>query len=164
MFKRTIIPGLLALTVLVGLANLGAGGVQAQGSGQLTDESLAQTLTGLGYEPKKLGSGYLVSIKREDWTFYIQYVLSSDKTKLGFNSNLGSVEQPENVAAANWMELLVANGNIDPSFFFFDKNQKKLYLHRVLDNREITPAYLRQQTDSFCNNIKETGDAWKFTK
>ena len=42
------------------------------------------------------------------------------------------------------------------------KETKKLYLHRVLDNREITPAYIRQQTENFCANIKNTGDVWKF--
>jgi len=145
--------------------------IRAQGdqdirqSGQaLTDETLHKTLEGLGYEPKKLGNGYLISIKKDSWTYNMQFVLSKDLSRLGMNANLGVVEKPDEVSGAQWMNLLVANGTIDPSFFFFDKDSKKLYLHRVLDNRAITPAYIRQQTDNFCTNIKDTADSWKFTK
>jgi len=68
------------------------------------------------------------------------------------------------VAAVPLKSMLIENSNIDPSFFYFDKDQKKLYLHRVLDNRSITPAYIRQQVDNFCGNIKDTADKWNFTK
>ena len=51
------------------------------------------------------------------------------------------------------MSLLVSNGDIDPSAFYFDKDQKKLYLHRSFDNRAITPAVLRKELDSFAGNI-----------
>src|ERR1051325_4050714 len=121
----------------------------------LTEDGLKQMLDNMGYEPKKLGKGYLLSIKRDSWTYNMQLVLSSDHSKLGFNSNLGIVENPESITAEQWKNLLISNGNIDPSFFFFDKDTKKLYLHRVLDNRAIDPAYLRQQIDGFVNNIRE---------
>jgi hypothetical protein len=132
--------------------------------GMVTDENLQQMLDNMGFEPKKLSKGYLIAIKRDSWTYYMQLVLSSDKSKIGFNSNLGVVENPDSVTAEQWKNLLISNGNIDPSFFFFDKDSKKLYLHRVLDNRGITPAFLRQQIENFCGNIKETGELWKFTK
>src|ERR1041385_8767117 len=63
----------------------------------LTDDSLKQMLDNMGYEPKKLGKGFLLGIKRDSWTYYIQLVLSSDRNKLGFNSNLGIVENPDSV-------------------------------------------------------------------
>jgi hypothetical protein len=134
-------------------------------SGQsLTNDSLRALLDNLGYEPKKLTSGYLVAIKKDGWTYNMQFVLSDDKTKIGLNANLGLIEKLDAVTAPQWMGLLTANKDIDPSFFYVDKDQKKLYMHRVLDNRAITPSYIRQQTDNFCGNIKETSDAWKFTK
>jgi len=46
----------------------------------------------------------------------------------------------------------------------FDAKTKKLYLHRVLDNRSITPAFLRSQIENFVGNMKSTADLWKFTK
>lgn len=140
--------------------------IQAQG-GQagksLTDQSLKELLDGLGYEPKKLTTGYLVSIQKDGWTYHTQFVLSKDKTRIGMNANLGNVDL-DGTSATQWRDLLIANGNIDPSFFYVDKDTKKLYIHRVLDNREITPAYIRQQTENFCANIKDTNEAWKFVK
>jgi hypothetical protein len=130
----------------------------------VTEDSLRQMLDNMGYEPKKLGKGYLIVIKRDSWTFNMQILLSPDKSKIGFNSNLGSVDNPDSVTAEQWKNLLISNSNIDPSFFFFDKDSKKLYLHRPLDNRGLDPVFMRQQIENFCTNIKETGDLWKFTK
>ncbi len=54
--------------------------------------------------------------------------------------------------------------DVDPSEYYVGKDQQKLYLHRTLDNRAISPAYLRQQIDYFCPNIKDTSKSWEFTK
>ncbi|HLK14420.1 MAG TPA: hypothetical protein VKT78_06420 [Fimbriimonadaceae bacterium] len=153
--------GALAVTAPIAIAGHGA---HVQAAQSLDNASLKTVLEGMGYEPKALSKGYLIAIKRDDWTYNMQLVLSSDSSKLGINANLGKVDKPEEVAADSWFKLLVANGDIDPSFFYFDKSQGKLYMHRVLDNREITAAFLREQIDGFCGNIKSTADAWKFTK
>jgi hypothetical protein len=139
------------------------GDLRASGS-SLTNESLEEMLNGLGYEPKKLTHGFLIAIKRDTWTYNMQLLVSKDATKIGMNANLGQVPDPDGVGADKWKALLIANSDIDPSFFYFDKDQKKVYLHRVLDNRAVTAAYLRQQIDNFCTNIKDTSDAWSFTK
>jgi hypothetical protein len=80
------------------------------------------------------------------------------------NANLGKVDDPDTVTAAQWKALLVANGDIDPSTFYFDNQQKKLFLHRTFDNRALTPAFLRGQIENFVANIKSTADLWKFAK
>lgn len=142
-----------------------AGQNENRTAGQMvTDASLQQMLDNMGFEPKKLSNGYLITIKRDSWTYYVQVSLSSDKTKMGLNSNLGVVEKPETVTAEQWKNLLISNGEIDPSTFFFDKTSNKLYMHRSLDNRSVTPAFLRQQIENFCGNIKDTSSLWKFTK
>jgi len=121
-------------------------------------------LDNMGNEPKKLSKGYLIAMKRDSWTFNIQIVLSDDRTKIGFNSNLGIVENPESITAQQWKDLLIGNGDVDPSFFYLAKDAKKLFLHRVIDNRGIDAAFLRQQTESFCTNTKDTAKLWAFTK
>jgi hypothetical protein len=136
----------------------------AAAPGTLTDASLRQMLDNMGLAPKPLSKGFLVSVKRDTWTIYVQLVLSSDQTKLGMNANCGLVENPDSVSAAQWKALLVANEDIDPSFFYFDASKKKLYLHRVLDNHGITPAFLRTQIDLFADNVRKTGDLWTFVK
>lgn len=132
--------------------------------GTLTDASLKEMLTNMGLEPKGLSKGYLIAVKRDDWTYNIQLVLSQDVTKLGFNANLGSVDNPDSVTADQWKGLLIQNKNVDPSAFYFDDDKKKVYIHRVLDNHGLTAAYLRGQIDNFCSNIKDTVDYWKFVK
>jgi hypothetical protein len=133
-------------------------------SGGLTDAGLKELLDGLGLEPKPLSKGYLIAVKRDTWTFNIQLVLSKDLTKIGMNSNLGMVPDPASVPAATWLKLLADNSDIDPSSFYFHTEQKKLYLHRVIDNRAINPAVIRKQIDNFCDNTRDTAADWKFTK
>ena len=130
----------------------------------LTEDGLKQMLDGMGYEPKKLSKGYLLAIKRDTWTINMQVVISGDTRKLGLNANLGKVENPDSVSAEQWKSLLISNGDIDPSAFYFDKDQKKLYLHRSFDNRNLDPASLRREIDNFAGNVKGTGDLWKFAK
>jgi hypothetical protein len=127
------------------------------------DDELKDMLTGLGFEPKAIAKGFLVTIKQDTWTTYVQLVLSNDKTKIGMNANLGKVDQ-ESVTASQWMALLAANADIDPSVFYYNKDAKKLYIHRVLDNRSITPAFLRDQIEKFDSNVRETKGLWSFTK
>jgi len=135
----------------------------AQSGQTLTNDSLKTMLDGLGYEPKALSKGYLLAIKQDTWTLNMQLVLSSDGTKLGMNANLGMVDL-DAASASTWLNLLESNGDIDPSAFYVDRDQKKLYLHRSLDNRDVTAAFLRGQIEAFGNNIRNTEAIWKFTK
>ena len=129
----------------------------------LNNDTLMKFLENMGLEPKKLSKGYLIAIKQDTWTLNTQFVLSEDATKIGLNANLGVVDE-STVSASQWMNLLVANADIDPSYFYYDKEKKKLFLHRSFDNRKITPAILRRELDRFCSNIRSTSELWKFTK
>jgi hypothetical protein len=131
---------------------------------QLSNDGLRQMLDSMGLEPKPLSKGFLIAIKQDTWTFNMQLVLSANQEKLGMNANCGVVENPDGVTAAQWKALLVSNGDIEPSFFYFDAERKKLYLHRVMDNRGLTPAFVRSQIDNFIGNMRSTSELWKFTK
>ena len=144
-----------------------AGGSPARHDGDgvaLDDPSLSSMLTGLGYEPKPLSKGFLIAVKKDDWTYYVQFVLSEDKSRLGMNANLGSIPDPDSVTAAQWRGLLSENAEVDPSSFNYSHEQQKLYLHRVLDNRGLTPVYVRQQIENFTANIHDSKDFWSFVK
>ena len=130
----------------------------------LDDDSLKSMLDNMGYTPKSLSKGYLIAVQRDSWTYNMQLVLSGDQTKVGINANLGAVDDVSTVTADQWRTLLEKNSDIDPSAFYYDKDQHKLYLHRVIDNRDVTPEILRKQIDTFCSNIHDTADSWNFTK
>jgi hypothetical protein len=137
----------------------------SQQTGQaLTNESLSTMLSNMGYEPKALSKGFLIAKKVDSWTINVQVVLSPNLTKIGMNANLGKVDKLEDITAPQLLTLLISNGDIDPSCFYIDRDQKKVYLHRSLDNRAVTPAFLREQIDAFCGNVRSTADQWKFTK
>jgi hypothetical protein len=130
----------------------------------LSDTQLLQLLEAMGFTPRKLSKGYLIVIQREGWTYNMQLVLSPDQTKLGINANLATSANPAALPASVWRSLLEDNEDVDPSCFYFDRKLNRLYLHRVLDNHAITPAFLRQQIDNFCQNIKSTEADWSAVK
>lgn len=132
--------------------------------GALSDTSLVQMLTDLGYEPKKLKQGYVVAIKDAEWTYNVQLLISANREKIGLNANVGTVDDVNAITAREWLGVLQANTDIAPSFFYFNKSNRVLYMHRVVDNRLVTSALLRRQIEAFTGNIKETADVWKFTK
>ena len=163
----------VAVATLLCAATLLAGRIRAQEPqeevtpavrGVLNDTSLQQMLVDLGHEPKKLKQGYVVAIKQGEWTFNVQLVISPNKEKIGLNANVGTVDDASTVTASQWMNVLASNTDIAPSFFYFNKNNRTLYMHRVLDNRCMTTAIMRQQVDAFTASIKDTADVWKFTK
>lgn len=170
---RKLISATALFAIALWAGTLLAGGLRAQDTnteprsvirGSLTDDSMFQMLDDMGLEPKKLKQGYVVSIKQGDWTFNVQLLISPNKEKIGLNANMGTVEDPTTVTASQWMNLLASNTDTAPSFFYYNKANKVLYMHRVMDNRAVTSAILRQQIDAFCTNIKDTADLWKFTK
>lgn len=162
LWLATLACGLTALTPLA--AQTAASDETTETApGGLTNDGLKQMLTAMGYNPKALSKGFLISFKAGvDWTINVQLVLSPNLTKLGMNANLGKVEEAS-VTAAQWAELLVSNGDIDPSAFYFDRTLGKLYLHRSLDNRAITPDFLRKQIEAFGGNVVSTSKLWAFT-
>jgi hypothetical protein len=170
----TTLPGLLCLALLAGgpaesvppptPESTATEPAPEPAAGGLTNAGLQQVLTELGYAPKALSKGFLIVLKREGtWTVNLQVVLSPNLTKLGLNANLGMVDEAT-TTASQWAELLIANGDIDPSSFYFERQRKKLYLHRSLDNRAITPDFIRGQIEIFAADVTKTKDLWAFTK
>jgi hypothetical protein len=133
-------------------------------AGAITDPGLKQMLKNLGYAPKELSKGYQITIKKNNWTFNIQVVLSDNKEKMGMNTIAGDVKQPLDVPAASWLALLETNPNIDPTTFYFDSKQNRLCLHRACDNRGITKEILAKELDSFCFDVVATARYWRFTQ
>lgn len=156
---------LWASTALFSAVKAQQTGTESRPSSQaLTADGLQKTLEDMGLEPKKLSKGLLISIKRDTWTYNMQLAISPDGSKIGMNANLGEIPKLEDVTAAQWLALLEQNEEIDPSTFYVSKANQKLYIHRVMDNRAISSAYLRQQVDNFCANIRDTQKYWGFTK
>jgi len=161
--KLTAVCGLAVAAGLLAAGPQARAAVPASCTAALTNDCLFTTLTDMGLSPRALSKGYLVTFKQDTWTINVQFVLSPNLSRLGLNANLGMVEGSQ-VTAAQWQALMEANGDIDPTAFYYDATQKKLYLHRTLENRYLTAAILREQLDTFSANMRSTAKLWAFTK
>jgi len=128
----------------------------------LTDPCLRTMLGQLGLAPKPLTHGYLIVVPHGTWTINVQALVSENGRKLGLNSNLGLVTESE-VSGVQWKALLAANADLDPSYFYYNPSQTKLYMHRSFDTRQVTPAGLLRELTSFADGVASSGDLWKFT-
>ena len=128
-------------------------------AGGLNDTTMQAVLVGLGYTPTHLSKGLLIQAKRGTMTLYVQTVLSADERKLGLNANAGVVDI-DTVTAAQWKSLLALNGDIEPTMFYLDVEKKKVYLHRVLDNRSMTPEIFQRELNTFIDQIQSTEKTW----
>ena len=144
------------------LAPPGIAGAHAQGA-PLDDDGLLKTLTNMGYAPSHLSKGYLLTIKSGTWTTYVQVVLSDDKSRIGYNANMGTVDEAS-VTAAQWQKLLEANSDYDPFAFYYDAKQKKIYYHFSMENRDPDPAVIKHYLDEFVQDIQDTESIWNFVK
>ena len=155
--RRSALAGAMALAMAAGF---GPPAAHAQVSaGGLDDGKLQSMLVGLGYAPTQLSKGLLIQGKRGTMTMYVQTVLSADGRKLGLNANMGLVDL-DAVTAAQWKSLLALNGDIEPTMFYLDVEKKKVYLHRVLDNRSMTPEILQRELNTFMDQIQSTEKTW----
>jgi hypothetical protein len=157
--RKLLVAGVVLAMAICGLS---MAPVEARAQTALDDAGLEKVLTAMGLQPKPLSHGFLVTVSKDKFTIPVQFVLSSDKTKLGLNANLGLVDEGK-VSAAQWMALMAANEDIDPSAFYYDLKLKKLYLHRTVDNRSLTAPILRTQLDNFAANARSTAPLWSFT-
>ena len=156
--KRSVLVGAMALAVVA--TGFGPRAAHAQVSaGGLNDTTMQSMLVGLGYAPTHLSKGLLIQGKRGTMTMYVQTVLSADGRKLGLNANMGLVDL-DAVTAAQWKSLLALNGDIEPTMFFLDVEKKKVFLHRVLDNRSMTPEILQRELNTFMDQIQSTEKTW----
>src|SRR4051812_21843933 len=144
--------GLGAAVVLAALAvpHQARAALPASCTALLTNDCLLTLLTDMGFEPKPLTKGYLVVVKQDTWTINIQVVISENTSKLGLNANLGDVTEAS-VTAPQWLAVMAANADVDPSSFYYDAKLKRLMLHRTMDNRYMTSAILRGQIDRFAS-------------
>ena len=127
----------------------------------LTTDSLKMTLDNMGLEPKKIGDRYQMMIKQDTWKIFVTITLATNNTKLLMRAHLASPADASKGDASQWLNLLSNNESLCPSTFALDKEQKNLYLIHSFDNRAVTPAVLRRETDNFATNIRKTAALWK---
>jgi hypothetical protein len=133
----------------------------------LTDESLKTLLERMGYEfePIKSTSGltmYRVKFEQSNWTYTMYVSLSGDKSMVWLATPLIELPAGDKVPEAILEKLLQKTDELGPCHFSL--KGRRVYLNLPLENRNITPARLRQALDTMATNVKETAPYWTVEK
>lgn len=134
----------------------------------LTDESLKTMLENMGYTPKvektAKGNIYTITIKRGTWTYIIDLSLSPSKTKLWLSGWLSALPEKEPIPADKLLDLLEGSWTYGPAHFRYHRAFRQLNVGLCLDNREMTPAAVRTQIESFMETMKKSELLWNVKK
>lgn len=130
----------------------------------LTEDSLHTMLKNMGYnvgiEKTPQGNIYMLTIKRDTWTYVLDVSLSPSKTKLWFSGWLKELPKDGTVTVDRLLDLLEANWLRGPYHFRYHRAFHQLNIALCLDNQGITPAVLRTQLEGFMDTMKSTETLW----
>ena len=171
---KGLLAGVLALTFGVTLARAdepappkqapAPAGTAPEGK-TLTDEGLRAMLVNQGYKPtvEKVGTSnlYWVKISRDGVEYSVSFQISPNKEKLWIIVPLADIADVDHAAPAKLAKLLELNDQIGPCYFRFNRQYKRLYLARAMDNRAVTPALFRDNLERTVDRLVETRAAWQ---
>jgi hypothetical protein len=130
----------------------------------LTDAALLEMIQKMGYEAQiektDKGNIYSLNIKRGTWTYIIDVSLSPSKTKLWLSGWLSELPPNEKISVDKLLDLLEGSWTYGPAHFRYHKKFRQLNIGLCLDNREISPAVLREQLESFMETMKKSELLW----
>lgn len=151
---------LTSLSCLTLLASLGHNNaIAAPSQDKLKPAELKSMVEGLGYETKVLNSEagkekYEFTIKLTDFNVPMGAEISPSGNYVWLTVFLGAMKP-----AHPFEELLRANGDIQPSFFYITKSGN-LMMAVAIDNRQVTAAVLKRNVDKISADVSKTSKTW----
>lgn len=136
----------------------------APNTGTMSNDDLPALLENLGYESRAEGDDRVITIVRGDWTFVINIGIYGPEKTLWLFTYLREIPDDKVASPTPYIKLLWANNNIGPHHFFLAgpaEDPRRLHMGRGLDNRQLTPALIRQAIDAFMETIRRTADLWQ---
>jgi hypothetical protein len=138
-------------------------------AGTLSAPDLVKLLSGLGYETEKVNdTTSRIKIDRAKWSFKINVGVSSNAKKVWFTSYLADIPDIDKVPQAALAKLLQANLEFGPAHFVLSegaaKPKKWLKLQYAIDNRNVTPAFIREELEYFVGQLQESAPVWELQK
>lgn len=141
--------------ILASLAT--AGWKQDKAPDALDLAAVHKMLDDLGYASTEKGKSYQIKITQGGLDIPISVELSESGTNIWLTTFLGN-DADRNAARA--LILLKANAEIQPSQFYVTKNDD-LKCSLVIENREVTKAFMRTRIQKLANDIVENKAAWQ---
>lgn len=161
-----VVGGFVALVMgLAGLAFSPSLAAQSAGSA-LTEDSLGSALESLGLSTKKDRQRYDFSFKAdcqgEEWEFTMSAVLSQNGESLWVMAWLDELPTASSeVPKTALLRLLANNDRLGKGkFFAYVHENRRFVMQRVLENKDLTPAKLRDVLQDLGGSVAETYDYW----
>lgn len=133
----------------------------------LTTDTLGEMLDAMGYDAKPitLDNGYQlfgVSAKQDTWTFYVEVSIPRAGNSIGFLAPLTQVGEKTGgkLPAPAMKKMLEANWDLMPHAFVLHAKQQRVFLMRMMDNKDVTSAKLRAALEDMFGTIRRTNDIW----
>lgn len=161
-----VVGGFAAL--VMGVASLAfSPGMAAQSAGNsLTEDSLGSALQSMGLKTKKDRQRYDFSFKAdfqgEEWEFTMSAVLSQNGESLWVMAWLDELPKASSeVPKTALLRLLANNDRLGKGkFFAYIHENRRFVMQRVLDNKDLSPAKLRDILQDLGGSVAETYDYW----
>ncbi len=136
----------------------GRAGAQAT-TDKVTAAGLAPLLTGMGYDPKPLGTEagkekFEVAIVDEKFTIPVAFEVSPSGRYIWLTVNLGP-EKPTLKAR----DLLKQNFEIQPSQFYIT-GKGNLMVAIGIENRGVTPALVKWNIEKVVKDVSSSSELW----
>jgi len=158
-FLSTLV--LAALVAVVTVPGFAGGGQEAK---QMTALEVKSLIQGLGFTTKDLetevGKEKIeFMIEKGGYNVFIGAEVSPSKRFIWLTTLLGAVSEYPNFKDKA-VELLAANGRVQPSFFY-TTTKGNLMIAMAVDNRNVDPATMRQRIDKLATDVSESARLWK---
>ncbi|WP_020473246.1 TIGR03067 domain-containing protein [Zavarzinella formosa] len=125
-------------------------------------ETLGRYLRELDHIPKALSPDvFQITIERDHWPVHVMLSLSTDGQRIWMESKFAPIEDPDQVAANAWRNLLQANDKIGPAHFAFDATDRRIHLYKSFENRAVTIEKLGKEVEQFDRTVRKTQEHWK---
>jgi hypothetical protein len=145
------------LAIALVLAPLGA--VPAQAA-PLTYSQLQNMATNMGFAPNQVSTGtdapkFEIQTKAGTFNVPLGLEISSSGRFVWVTANLGV----KTLSADQANEILKRGGSVQPTQFWYT-SKGNLMIGMAIDNREVTPAYLKFVIDKVGADVVATADIW----
>jgi len=126
---------------------------------RLTVDQLGTMLSNLGYAPVAAKDqngnvvGYNLSYSEGTWSIRSYVSISPDGTKVWFDTGIIDVSDTSHVPAQALLHLFADNNTLWPAYIYLQQ-PGLLRLAANIDNRDVTPATLRNLISTFDDDVK----------
>lgn len=122
---------------------------------------LRAILEGMGYDAGDADdSGRWISLARDGWTFSIFVCVSQSERYVWVESYLGDVPKGATAPAAALFDLLAAHNGPMHYYVKDHGDHYSLWLGKVIPNRGIDAAHLREAIDEVASATREGEESW----